>query len=655
MGGAPNSSPRNGSAVAPKCRTMTKRDIEKSRAALMEILTGIVEHADEQAKDRCPYRNRHDHCTAKFRCRNQVRAEGEDGAELCGHDGPFDYRLAWETQPRLYDKAKTDIEKARDRRRTNTAGIRIFDLADRRGLRLATSCGRSGTCHECVVEIRDGAEALSPRSPEEAFLQEPFRLACQAELVEPDAEVDFVPLHRRAKILTDTARRGVPLRPAVTRRNGGIYHAGERIADDRGGLLGLAVDLGTTTIAMEMVDLETGADVAACSLQNPQLFGGSDIMNRITYDRANQGELQKAVVSALNREIAAMARRGGVLARKIAEIVVVGNSTMRDVLFGLDVQGLGQKPYRSSIEKDFREGLRPGTALLQEARDLGLRAARHTRIYGLPLIGSHVGADTAAALAALDIRAEADEISMLVDIGTNTEIVLAGRGRMLAASCPAGPAFEGGLVTCGIPGHEGAIERIRLNDAGEVTDYHTIGDKPPVGLCGSALVDLLAELRRTELISRKGVMKRGRRDAVMDLLPAHGLTFSPQDASHLAQAKAASYCGQALLLHQFGITAAEISTLYLAGGFANYLDIENAIAIGLLAPVDPTRVVKAGNAALQGARELLLDATRRPGLEALVRRIEHVELETAPEFFDLFVEGCQFKPMPADLGLRGKP
>jgi uncharacterized 2Fe-2S/4Fe-4S cluster protein (DUF4445 family) len=492
---------------------------------------------------------------------------------------------------------------------------------------------------------------LSPRSEEEAFLRDGFRLACQAVVLDERADIAFEPLHRQAKILTVSTRRDVDLRPAVTREDTSVFYNGIRIGGYRGHIFGLAIDLGTTTIAMELIDLESGERRGACSFENPQRFGGSDVLNRISYDRsAHRGELQNAVVSAVNRETTAMSRRLGVSSSDIFEIVLAGNSTMRDMFFKLDVQGLGQKPYRSLMETEFRDGARDSTALLQPIRALGLRGHRQGKVFGLPLVGSHVGADTAAALSALDITADGDGITMLIDIGTNTEIVIAGRGRILAASCPAGPAFEGGLVTHGMPGHDGAIESVSFTEAGAI-EFRTIGDGPPVGLCGSGLVDLLAELRRLDRMSLKGVLKGGRRNYEMTLVPEQGITLSAQDVSHLAQAKAASYCGQALLLHEFGIVPSDISKLYLAGGFANYIDVANAVAIGFLAPVQEDRIVKVGNAALQGARELLLDARRRPAIDRLVRDIEHVELETAPEFFDLFVEGCQFKPMPANLGL----
>ncbi|HJN21550.1 MAG TPA: ASKHA domain-containing protein, partial [Alphaproteobacteria bacterium] len=224
-----------------------------------------------------------------------------------------------------------------------------------------------------------------------------------------------------------------------------------------------------------------------------------------------------------------------------------------------------------------------------------------------------------------------------------TEVVVRAHGRMLAASCPAGPAFEGGLVTWAMRAFDGAIES--LDWRGEDFSWQTIGDAPPEGLCGSGLVDLVAVLRRQELMNPLGVFSGGRKQMQITVVPEHGITFSRADASHLAQAKAANSCGQQIVLRSLGIGPGEVERVTLAGGFANTLDIENAIAIGLLAPIDPARVAKVGNAALHGARKVLLSVTARRALERAVPRIDHIELETEPDFFDLFVEGCQFKPM----------
>ncbi|HEX9647175.1 MAG TPA: ASKHA domain-containing protein [Alphaproteobacteria bacterium] len=529
-------------------------------------------------------------------------------------------------------------------------GRTIFDYADELAVEVPTSCGRAGRCHECVVEVSRGMAALSAPSAAESFLRGDWRLACQAVIERDDIDISFAPLRRRPRILEDSdGEDAVPeLDPAVRRHGDAVLYDGQVIDRWRGALYGLAVDLGTTTVVADFVDLESGRSVHRIGFENPQRFGGSDVMNRISYDTGpNRGELQQAAVTALNRELRRAAREHGIARQAVYEIVIAGNTTMRDILFGLDVASVGQKPYKSLVENDWRAGRRATTALTCEAWSLGLRANRRARVYGLPLIASHVGGDTAADLVATDFAALAEHsVVMLVDMGTNTEVVVGHRGRLVAASCPAGPAFEGGLVAYGMAAYDGAIERIELDPASGLFRYQTIADAPAQGLCGSGLIDLLAELRRHGRMTAKGVFADDRRKFLIEVVPERGITFSKADASALAQAKAANYCGQLIVLRTLGLDPGAVERLFLAGGFATYVDTANAIDIGLLAPVPEAAVVKVGNAALRGAREVLLSLPKRRRLEALVQRIEHVELETTPDFFDLFVDGCQFRPMP---------
>jgi len=240
---------------------------------------------------------------------------------------------------------------------------------------------------------------------------------------------------------------------------------------------------------------------------------------------------------------------------------------------------------------------------------------------------------------------ESEDVVALVDIGTNTEVIVGNRYRMLAASCPAGPAFEGAEVKFGMPGYDGAIESVRIVNGG--VEFDTIGDAVPEGICGSGLVDLLAELVRTETMNELGVLKDGASE--FDVVPERGITISRADMSALAQAKAANYCGQWIVLREYGTSPEKLTRMYLAGGFANYIDIDNARDIGFIANVSTDRVSQVGNAALEGATIMLTSRVKRKEIELLTRDIEHVELETMPDFFDLFVEGCQFKPMKQDL------
>ena len=531
------------------------------------------------------------------------------------------------------------------------AGRTIFEYADELSVEVPTSCQRNGRCHECVVEIRKGMASLSPPNEAESFLRGDFRLACQAEVISDSEDIEFAALRRRPKILTSSpVTENQALDTAVQERGGKVYYGDEEVGSFRGHLFGLAIDLGTTTVAMELIDLQNGQGVRTCSFENPQRFGGSDIMHRISFDGADgSGELQRAVCAAINREILEFCRELQFSRHEIYEITIAANTTMREILFKIDVQTVGQKPYKSLIESEATAGIRSGTALIENTRSLGLLANPRARVYGLPLIASHVGGDLAAGLTALDISADGAETIMLVDMGTNTEVFLRHRGRMMVASCPAGPTFEGGLVKYGMPAYDGAIEKISLGEGGADVRYETIGEVSPEGLCGSGLIDLLAELRRHDLMTAKGVFTVDKRLFELMLVPSHGITFSKEDASNLGQAKAANYCGQLIVMRTLGIDPGDIDRLYLAGGFAHHVDIASAAEIGLLAPVPEARVVRAGNTSLRGARGILLSRSKRRALEKLVCEIEHIELETSVDFFELFVDGCQFKPMPERL------
>jgi uncharacterized 2Fe-2S/4Fe-4S cluster protein (DUF4445 family) len=528
------------------------------------------------------------------------------------------------------------------------SGRTLFDYADELAVQVPTSCGRNGICHECIVEIKRGGEALAPRTGPEDFLRDNYRLACQAVIDNPEIDVEFALLQRRPKILTTAAASPCELDPHVVRVGSKVVCDGEVIDEYRGHIYGAAIDVGTTTVVIEVVDLESGVTVCIASLENPQRFGGSDVMNRISYDSGrHRGELHKSVIGALNRELKAIYKQLGIERQEIYEVVVVGNATMRDLFFGLDVRTIGQRPYKSVIENEYRAGRRDATSLTELAHRLGILTHPQARIYGAPLIASHVGADTAADLLAIDIESQRDVV-MLIDVGTNTEVVVGHAGRLIAASCPAGPAFEGGLIKYGMTAGDGAIEALRWT--GSRWDYRTIGDVPPIGICGSGLIDLLAELRRHGLMTPKGVFANKARE--LAIVPEAGITFSLEDMSNLAQAKAANYCGQLITLRSFGVSPDQIARMFLAGAFANYVDVGNAIEIGFLAPIPEDRVVKVGNASVAGAKQMLVSQKKRRSIEELVKRIEHIELETTPDFFEIFVEGCQFKPMAVAPVLR---
>jgi uncharacterized 2Fe-2S/4Fe-4S cluster protein (DUF4445 family) len=520
------------------------------------------------------------------------------------------------------------------------SGKSLFDFADSLDVRVPTSCGRSGECHECIVEVKRGLDALTP--PEAS---EEFRLACRALVEDASADIEFAVLRRQPRILTESVSRDVELEPLVNRRGEDIYVGDERVDAYRGQMYGLAIDVGTTTVVLNLVDLESGETIHTASFENPQKFGGSDIMYRISYDGgAYKGELQQVMLSSINFEIGEMSRQLRFHRRRIYDVVMVGNTTMRDILFGVNVQSVGERPYKSLIELAVEDGERDSTAINTTAKELGLRVFPGANVYSGPLIGCHVGSDVAADLLAIGMD-ETDETIMLVDVGTNTEVIVGNRHRLMAASCPAGPAFEGGEITYGMPGYEGAVETVEIVDG--KAQYTTIGGGQPQGICGSGLVDLLAELRRTGTMNQLGVFDDG--SDSFYFAPENGMSVSRSDVSALAQAKSANYCGQRIVLRRYGVPAEDISKLYLAGGFANYVDVANAVSIGFIANVPQERVAKVGNAALEGATIMLRSTRMRRVIEDMASQIEHVELETTPDFFDIFVDGCMFEPMGSAL------
>ena len=527
-------------------------------------------------------------------------------------------------------------------------GRSLFDYADELSIRVPTSCGRTGQCHECIVNVEEGSHALSDRTDPESFLSGTYRLACQAQITDPSASVKFSVIRRQMQILSSAPPVSSSFcpSPALSKVDGRVVTTAggmsRYICRYTGRILGLSADIGATTVVLNLVDVEAEKTIYTASFENPQRFGGSDVMNRISYDGGrNKGELHKAIVSAINFEIGEMAKRLNIRRRQICEMTVVGNPTMRDLFFGLDVQPIGVKPYRSTIETEMLDGKRDTTAMVKQAGELGVRINPEADVYGAPLIGSHVGADSTACLVSSGMY-ESDAPSVLLDIGTNTEVLIGNKEHMTVASCPAGPAFEGGGIKCAMPGYDGAISTIRVSPNRE-TNYEVIGGGAPLGICGSGLVDLLAEFRRSGVMDELGRFEDGRDE--FEFAPPYGLSLSRSDISTLAQAKAANYCGQSIALRFHQLPHESYSKFYLAGGFANYISLESATRIGFIADFSPERIYKIGNAASSGAAMLLLSADLRRHIELFCKRIDHVELETAPDFFDFFVEGCQFKPM----------
>ena len=519
----------------------------------------------------------------------------------------------------------------------------LFDLADQVKMRIPTSCGRVGDCHECIVEVSEGLENLSERSEHETFLTEPYRLACQSKIISLDSDISFTPRKRDRKILTNfSGSNKYDIDHNYQYKNNSlvlINDGEEKIISKSKNFYGLAVDIGTTTVAINLVNLDDGKIIITSSFENPQVFGGSDVMNRISYDSSKfKGELCKSIISSINFEIGEYVKKIKIRRNEIVEAVIVGNATMRDLFFDLDVESIGVRPYKSIIELDYLDNKVDSTEMSKYAKEINLRINPNAIVYSPPLIASHIGSDVSAGLISTDFF-ENNNLKMLIDIGTNTEVVLGTPDKMLAASCPAGPAFEGGEITFGMPGYTGAVEKVDIYK--DKFRYKTIGDVEATGICGSGLIDFLSVLVENKLMNPLG--KFTSEEDKMFLDNEQAINLSRKDVSSLAQAKAANVCGQALVIKDFGKNILDIENVYLAGGFANYIDIQNAINIGFILDFPLEKIKKIGNSALEGATKLLLSNKLRKNLVEYVNNIDHLELETKSDFFDYFVEGCQFK------------
>jgi uncharacterized 2Fe-2S/4Fe-4S cluster protein (DUF4445 family) len=526
------------------------------------------------------------------------------------------------------------------------AGASLFDCAERMNIKVPTSCHKQGKCKECLMEVVQGMDRLSPPSPEEEHLKGNFRLSCRCNIVADSGEIRCHTM-RRGRMRVESGGVGLPmgeekmeLDPAVTRDGDRILIDGQEIDRCPGPIHGIAMDLGTTTIVLRLYDLETGRLIADASFENPQRFGGSDVMSRIFYDTHHPGRLlMRTLAGYLTHTI----EEFPVDPKTIYEMVVVGNSTMRDLFFRQDVYSIGQNPYQSITEIEMAQGKRTTTSLTDTGRRCLLPIHPKARVYGGPIISGHLGADAAACLLAIRLAQE-DRMVAIMDVGTNTELILGNKDRILAASCPAGPAFEGGAISCGMPGLDGAIEDVTINPDGSLR-LGVIGNAPPEGICGSGLIDLLSELLRVGWMNEMGRFEDNASRIAIDA--AHDIFFLESDVNELAQAKGANVAGLHTVFNNFGIDFDDADVFYLAGGFGRHLSIDAARRIGLIPNFPDAKIVQVGNAAIEGAAIALLSKSRRAELEELVKKVEHCRLETHPRFFDFFVEGCQFKPMEA--------
>lgn len=538
------------------------------------------------------------------------------------------------------------------------AGTTILEAARLAGLDTDAPCDGSGTCGKCLVQAGEAAPGGLRRegTGHGGELPPGTFLACQTMIDGhvwvrlPEGEEVGLRVHDRGlAVAADLApfmdkvrdhRRGVTLVMA------GSEPVAEEPGDSTDRLFGLAVDIGTTTLVVAVVDLRTGRALGVAGDLNPQARHGQDVLSRIRFASEDGGlaRLHGDLAGALNRLAAQAASTSGITTDQLYEAVLGGNTCMLHLALGIDPAPLGKYPYTP----DFRGGLS------LPAAQAGLKLARGARVYPVPALSGYVGGDITAGIVATGL-AERPGVTLFVDIGTNGEMVLARNGKLTATSTAAGPAFEGANISCGMRASRGAIETFEVLGPGRVR-IATIDNASPAGLCGSGLLDVVAELA-----AHGGVLPGGR------LAPANGHPLSPfvaedggklvlrladgvsltqKDIRQVQLAKGAVRAGIERLLADAGITAPDVDRVVIAGSFGFHLRAQSLVRIGLLPPQLEDRVEFAGNTSRAGAQLLLLDRFARDRAAALAGTVRILELADDPEFEKTFVASLAF-PAPA--------
>jgi uncharacterized 2Fe-2S/4Fe-4S cluster protein (DUF4445 family) len=580
------------------------------------------------------------------------------------------------------------------------AGKTLLAAAQEAGIALISICGGEGTCQECRVRLMSGSLS-SPSLIEEATmtdqeLADGFRLACQSiplsnvkieippesltasqrlQVEGQESHVELAPAVQPVEIempppglqdlRADTVRlretlaamgRRAPLLPLpvitqfseVMRRQDWKcrlieHHDGNLVSvlPAKAAFYGMAVDVGSTKLAMYLVNLETGETVGKAGAMNPQIAYGEDVVSRIGY--ANHGEdyrhtLQSRLVDTLNSMLAELRQGAGITQEQVVDAVVVGNTAMHHIFAGLSVRQLGQAPYVAAVTEplDF------------PASQVGLALAPGAKVHLPPNIAGYVGADHVAMLLATQAWLMPGT-TVALDIGTNTEISLSTGGRLLSCSCASGPAFEGAHIHAGMRAAPGAIERVqRIQGEWRIS---TIDGLPPVGICGSGILDAVAEMFDAGVIDSRGMLRKNaprvlstERGGAFVLASAdgdgydHDILVTRRDVNEIQLAKAAMRAAVEILLIETGLTASAIDNFIVAGAFGTYIYLPNALRIGMFPDIPLERYHQVGNAAGIGARDMLLSLEKRQQALEILQRAEYIELTTHPDFADMYVK-----------------
>jgi uncharacterized 2Fe-2S/4Fe-4S cluster protein (DUF4445 family) len=422
------------------------------------------------------------------------------------------------------------------------------------------------------------------------------------------------------------------------------------VGPPKGHHLGLAVDLGTTKIAGYLVDLKNGRTVASHGIMNPQIAYGEDVIARLSRAMESQEEscrLQQLAVEGLNRLALELCTETGDEPERIVEAVIVGNTAMHHLLLRLAIDQLAMAPYLPSISapQDVK------------ARDLGLRLAPGAYVHMLPNIAGYVGSDHVAMMLATQLL-NIQGVTLALDIGTNTEVCLVSNGEICSVSCASGPAFEGAHIKHGMRAANGAIERLRLAD-GKV-EYQTIGGAPPTGLCGSGILDAVAQLYLAGILNRGGRMDLQAGVRVEDeerafVLVAEedgderpAITLTQKDVRQVQLAKGAIRTGIQVLLESKGLSDEEIDRVIIAGAFGTYIDVTSAMTIGMLPSLPLDRFRQVGNAAGKGAILALASRDKRFEAHTIARKVDYIELASSPAFMNIFTQSMYLGPYGED-------
>ena len=406
---------------------------------------------------------------------------------------------------------------------------------------------------------------------------------------------------------------------------------------------GMAVDIGTTKIAVYLVDMESGKTLASKGLMNPQISYGEDVVSRISSasrSEENAVKLQTLLVEALNETLASLCAEAGVDRRDVVDAVIVGNTAIHHLFLKLPVGQLGLAPYVPALRSEIDV----------KARDLGLEMADGAYVHLLPNIAGYVGADHVAMILGTSL-ADASGVTLAIDIGTNTEICLNNRGKMASVSCASGPAFEGAHIRHGMRAAPGAIEHVRIS--GDQVAIQTIGGESPAGICGSGLLDAAAQMLLNGIMDYSGkilphprvhISEDGMKKFVIAERPGkEDITISQKDIRELQLAKVAIRLGIRALAEGTGIAESEIDEVIIAGAFGTFIDVESAITIGMLPPLERERFRQVGNAAGTGARLALVSLEKRMEAAKTASRVSYIELATISDFNQKFAESSYFK------------